>query len=194
MIAGHLAIALGLRSAIKREELFDHPRWLMPAFVIASIAPDLVDLAYAQARFCSPMGLYSHGVVPLITLAVFALVLGFVLFSRGNVAGFLCLAVLVHLPADFITGEKLLWYNGPVVGLNLYRWPIADFFVELPVIVAGWWLLRRAPGARRAHPWATSGLALAFLIGLQGAMDSAKLMGEKVKPSGCEAGSVVPRR
>jgi hypothetical protein len=154
----------------------------------------LLDLAYAKASFCSPLGLYSHALVPLGTMAMIAFVLGWVLFTNGKVAALLALAVLVHLPADFITGEKLLWFNGPVVGLNMYRWPIADFLIELPVIVGGWWMLRRAPGARREHPWATSALALVFLIGAQGAMDAAKLMGEKVKPSGCEAGSVAPRR
>lgn len=193
MISGHLAIALGIRAGIKRSDLFDRGRWLLPALVIAAIAPDLADLAYARARFCSPLGLYSHGIVPLLTTALAAVVIGWVLFTNGKIAGLLALAVLVHLPADFVTGEKLLWYNGPVVGLNLYRWPIADFFIELPVIVGGWWLLRRSPGARQAHPWATSALALAALIALQGAMDAAKLMGEKVKPNACQAGTGVPR-
>jgi hypothetical protein len=193
MISGHLAIALALRSAIRREELFDHGRWLLPALVIAAIAPDIADFGYAKARFCSPLGLYSHGLVPLATLALAAVVLGWVLFTNGKIAGLMALAVLIHLPADFVTGEKLLWYNGPVVGLNLYRWPIADFFIELPVIIAGWWLVRRAPGARSAHPWATSALALTLLIGLQGALDVAKLTGAKVKPSGCVAGAIVPR-
>jgi hypothetical protein len=194
MISGHLAIALGLRAAVRREELFDHAGWLLPALVTAAIAPDLLDLAYAKARFCSPLGLYSHALLPLGTMALSAFVLGWVLFTNGKIAGLLTLAVLIHLPADFITGEKLLWVDGPVIGLNLYRWPIADFFIELPVIVTGWSLLRRAPGARTTHPWATSALALVFLIGVQGAMDAAKLMGNKVKPSGCVAGTVAPGR
>jgi hypothetical protein len=194
VISGHLAIALALRSAIKRGELFDHGRWLLPALFTAAIAPDLLDLAYAKARFCSPLGLYSHALVPLATLTLAAIVVGWVIFTNGKVPALLACAVLIHLPADFVTGEKLLWYNGPVVGLNLYRWPIADFFIELPIIVAGWWILRRSDGARRAHPWATHWVALCFLIGVQGAMDVAKLSGEKVKPSGCVAGSIAPRR
>jgi hypothetical protein len=57
--------------------------------------------------------------------------------------------VLAHVPANWLTGEKALWLHRPVVGLNLYRWPAVDFVLELPLIVGGWWMLRRAQGAPR---------------------------------------------
>jgi hypothetical protein len=39
-------------------------------------------------------------------------------------------------PGDYDdAGEKAPWLHGPVVGLNLYRWPAVDFVLELPLIV-----------------------------------------------------------
>jgi hypothetical protein len=54
--------------------------------------------------------------------------------------------LLAHVPADWLTGEKALWLHGPVIGLNLYRWPAMDFVLELPLIVGGWWMVRSSPG------------------------------------------------
>ena len=50
-------------------------------------------------------------------------------------------------------GARALWLHRPVVGLNLYRWPAVDFVLELPLVVGGWWMVRRAQGAR----WAVAG-------------------------------------
>jgi hypothetical protein len=49
----------------------------------------------------------------------------------GDIALVFGLVVLAHVPADWLTGLKALWLNGPVVGLNLYRWPAVDFVLEL---------------------------------------------------------------
>ena len=52
--------------------------------------------------------------------------------------------VLMHLPPDYITGKKGLWPGGPVAGLYIYRWRWLDFLISTPVVIGGWWILRRA--------------------------------------------------
>ena len=55
-----------------------------------------------------------------------------------------------------------------MVGLYIYRWGWLDFLAELPVIVAGWWMLRRA---RFTPRWVVSGLALAAMLAVQASFD-----------------------
>jgi membrane-bound metal-dependent hydrolase YbcI (DUF457 family) len=131
--------------------------WLL----VASIAPDILDGVYALARVCSPYGVYSHSLPAIAVLAAITMVLAYAGTRSGAIALVFGLVVLAHVPLDWLTGEKALWLHRPVVGLNLYRWPAVDFVLELPLIVGGWWMLRRVPGAPR---WAISGAALALLL------------------------------
>lgn len=181
MIAGHFGIAFGLRAARR-----DVP--LVP-LLVASILPDIVDMAYAAARFCSPMGLYSHSPAAIGILACLTFAGALIATGNRGASAVLAIAVLLHAPADWITGEKLLWTNGPVVGFGLYRHPVADFLLEVPIAAIGWQALRRDA---RAPRWAVSGAALALLIAGQAAFDGLKLLGHPGKPSGCVAGSLVP--
>jgi hypothetical protein len=88
--------------------------------------------------------------------------------------------VLLHLPADYITGLKVLWPGGPIVGLNLYAHPMADFALEALIAVAGWRYLRARD---RSSLWMRSWLTLAALLAMQAAMDTIG----SVKPTGCKA-------
>ena len=139
--------------------------WLL----VASIAPDILDGVYALARVCSPYGVYSHSLPAIAVLAAITMVLAYAGTRSGAVAIVFGLVVLAHVPADWLTGEKALWLHGPVVGLDLYRWPAIDFGLELPLIVAGWWLVRRARAAPR---WVISAASLAILLVFQAAFDA----------------------
>jgi hypothetical protein len=87
--------------------------------------------------------------------------------------------VLLHLPLDLVTGHKIFWPGGPLLGLHLYRRPVLDFAVEVPILVAGWWLLRRAGHGPR---WATATAMIVALVLGQGMFD---LMERGLKPSSC---------
>lgn len=187
MITGHFGLAY-IAGAARRDAR-------LPLLLAAAVLPDILDFAYAAVRFCSPLGLYSHSLPVLVPLAALAFAVGLAT-SRSAGAGLAMAAVvLLHLPADLLTGEKMLWPGGPIVGLQLYKQPLVDFAIELPLIVGGWALLRRAPSGSswstgsNAPRWATSALALVALIAVQGAMDGMKLTG---KPTGCVAGTVAP--
>ena len=58
-------------------------------------------------------------------------------FTDQRATGVLAaLLVLAHLPLDFITGRKLFWPGGELMGLRLYDHPIGDFVVEVALVVA----------------------------------------------------------
>lgn len=177
MITGHVGIAAAVRSGWRDASLL----WLLPACV----APDLLDVAYALVGFCSPLGLYSH-TVPVVALLSAALGGAAYLATRSRTTALATAAVvLLHLPADMITGNKYFWPGAPVMGLDLYRHHALDFVLESIILVGGWWLLRRDV---RAPRWATTSFALGGLLLVQGTLDSVSLG----KPSACQVVS-APR-
>jgi hypothetical protein len=149
----------------------------------AAVLPDVGDVVLSLARTCNPLGVYTHSIPAAAALAVLAGALALALgdaglptgespMPRGNwkFALGVVVIVLLHLPADWITGIKILWPGGPVFELNLYRWPWADFLLEAPLVVLAWLLLRRSGGGPR---WATGRGALVALLTLQLAFDIA---------------------
>ena len=119
MIAGHFGVAMAARSRGRSVPLL--------ALVVASVAPDIIDFVTAALRICGPNGLYSHS-LPSIALQMVVLGTVAAIWLRSPAAGAVVAAmVLLHLGADYVTGLKVLWPNGPVVGLNLYAHPAADF-------------------------------------------------------------------
>jgi membrane-bound metal-dependent hydrolase YbcI (DUF457 family) len=163
-------------------------RWArvpLAALAVASVVPDFVDLALAALHVCAPNGAYSHS---LPAAAVLAALCGLVaaLWLRIPGAGIVAAGiVLLHLPADYVTGFKVLWPGGPLIGFNLYSHPVADFALEAVVVFAGWRYLRnRSP----APAWATRRLVLVALFALQAAMDIATYSVGPVKPNACGAG------
>jgi hypothetical protein len=173
VIAGHLGIA-GAAHAGRPSSL----PWLLGA----AMAPDILDALFVVIGSCNPSGLYSH---TLPAAALLAVVVGAVAyFATGQRAtGWLAATlVLAHLPADYITGRKLFWPGGELMGLRLYDHPIADFALEALLVLLGWWLLRRRSWAPR---WATGRMALAALLVLQLSADIVGSLQNGVKPSAC---------
>jgi len=160
MIFGHIGVALAAKSWRREAPLV--------LLFTAAIAPDLLDGVYTFAQFCNPFGAYSHSLVAIAALAGAFALLSLALTRNPSVAGAIVLVTLAHVPADYLTGAKLAWSYGPVIGLFLYRWPLVDFAIELPLIVAGWWLFRRSTAAPR---WMGGYEALAVLVVAQGLFD-----------------------
>lgn len=182
MITGHLGIA-GAAHASRRDSS-------LPWLLVAAMAPDIVDALFVVARQCNPHGLYSH---TLPAAALLAVVLGSLayFFTDQRATGVLsALLVLAHLPLDFITGRKLFWPGGELMGLRLYDYPIADFIVEFALVWLGWRLLRSRPWAPR---WATGRATLVCLLVVQVTVETAGMMrGAGVKPSACAELGAAP--
>jgi hypothetical protein len=173
VITGHLGVAAAARGRWPAAPLL----WLVPA----AFAPDLLDFAYAITGVCSPYGLYSH---TMPAAALTAAVLGGAAFlaTGSRAAGLVTAAVvLAHLPFDFVTGRKIFWPGGPLVGLALYQRPLLDFLAEVPLALGGWWVLRRSG---RGPRWAALGLAAVTLVVVQGVFDGLNV---DMKPSGCRS-------
>jgi len=180
VIAGHLGVAMAARAR--------WPRLPLLAIAVAALVPDLVDFATAALRICVEKGLYSHS-LPAIAVEVVVLGGGMALWRRSPAAGAMVAAMIVlHLAADFITGEKLLWAGGPIVGLNLYDYPLADFALETVVTYAGWRMLRASP-ARDAL--AAAPMALVLLLAGQAALDVESYLIGPLKPNGCPESPLV---
>ena len=165
LITGHLGLALGTRAILT-------PRRDAPLLLLlgASVLPDIVDVVYAIAGVCSPFGLYSHSLPAITVLAFAAGAMAIAMTGQRGVAVAVIAVVALHAPADWITGEKVLWAGGPVTDLNLYRWPWADFLLELPIVMLGWLALKRSGVGPR---WATARAVVVGLIVLQAAFDTA---------------------
>jgi hypothetical protein len=171
VITGHLGVAAAARSRWPRVPLL----WLLPA----AVAPDLLDFGYALVGVCSPYGLYSH-TVPAAVLT--GAVLGGIVFllTGSRIAGLVMVGVvLAHLPLDLVTGRKIYWPGGPMLGLSLYQRPLLDFVAEVPLLVGGWWLLRRSG---RGPRWAALGVVALSLVAGQAVFDG---LNRGLKPSGC---------
>jgi hypothetical protein len=171
VITAHLGVAAAAHSCWPRTPLL----WLLPA----AVAPDLLDVAYALTGVCSPYGLYSH-TIPAAALVAAVLGGGAFLATSSRVAGLVTAAmVLTHLPLDLVTGSKIYWPGGPVLGLALYGRPLLDFLVEVPLVLGGWWMLRRSG---RGPRWATLWLPVVGLVVVQAVFDG---LDRDAKPSGC---------
>ncbi|HWE41587.1 MAG TPA: hypothetical protein VG432_03735 [Gemmatimonadaceae bacterium] len=174
VIAGHFGVAMAARARWSRLPLL--------VLVIAAVFPDIIDFATAAVHVCGPNGLYSHS-LPAIAVQSAVLGTGVMLWRRSPAAGAMVVAMIVlHLAADFITGLKVLWAGGPVVGFDLYSHPAWDFLLEAVVTIGGWRLLRRSPARDR---WSAAPMALAVLLAAQAALDTASYVVGPVKPNGC---------
>lgn len=178
MITGHLGIAAAAHST-RRDSAFV---WL----VVAAMAPDVVDGVFVVARSCNPNGLYSHTVPAAALIAAIVGAMAF-LTTGQRATGLLCaVLVLAHLPPDFITGHKLFWPGGEIVGLRLYDRPVLDFLLESVIVAVGWWMMRRREWTPR---WATGTAALVSLLALQTAADIVGALRGGMKPSVCAEAS-----
>jgi hypothetical protein len=176
VIVGHVGLAGAVRGMAPKASLL----WLLPA----AVGPDLLDVGYAIAGVCNPYGLYSHTIPAVVLLA--AVVGGAALLTANRATALACaLVVLLHPALDYVTGNKLVWPGGDLVGLGWYDRPGLDFVLEVALLTGGWLIARStfAPSRR----WLAAAGVVA-LIGVQGAM-AAIYRPAGWKPSAC-AGSL----
>ncbi len=183
MILGHIGLALGARAADREAPL--------PWLVVASIAPDVLDVGLAAAAVCNANGEFTHSLAAIAVTAVALGAAGWWATRSRKTALLIAALVVSHLLADYLTGAKALWIGGPVVGLDLYRWPAADFGIEAAVITAGWWAARRWGDLPR---WIGARTALVVLLAGQFAANLVQAnTSTTAMPSICSKASLVGR-
>lgn len=174
MIVGHVGVAAAAARWRPRVSLW----WLVPA----AVAPDLLDVAYAAAGVCNPLGLYSHTLPAALLLGV-CLAGAAVLAGQREAGAVVLLVVLLHLPLDWITGRKLFWPGGEAYGLRLYDRPVIDFVLETAMLLGGWALLR---GFRGVPRWSRLAWPVAALVLVQGGMNVRHAFTDRsLKPNAC---------
>lgn len=159
MYAGHAGLALYGKTF--------RPRVPMAVLVPVAYAPDWIQwLLTAAGGPHNPS--ISHSIVSVIIGATIAAGIYWGVSKSAADAAIVGLTYLSHWPADFITGSKAIWPNGPEVGLNLYQHVAADVIVESIVVVLCWLAYRRSlPEASKAKllDWAIPVGLIAFQIG-----------------------------
>lgn len=135
MIVGHAAVALAAKAR--------WPRLPIALLLVATFFADVADACLFWTVHPADKALWSHALVVLAPAAVvLAVVYGFA--RRDHAGGWILATVLMsHWVLDVITGAKLTWPGGPVVGLGLYDFPIAEFVVESALVAAAWYYVRR---------------------------------------------------
>ena len=137
MVTGHLSMAYLARARWPRTEIV--------ALLVAAILPDLADFVLPQGNQCrTTCGMFTHAFPAFLVLALAASVLSWFIWHRRATSILVFAMVVLHVAADFLTGHKPFWYGGPAVGLALYDHQLLDFLLEVPMAVAGWWILRRS--------------------------------------------------
>ncbi len=167
MYMGHLGVALGTQRISGRS-----PLWLL---LVASVLPDLVNAFSGFTPWHAFAIEYSHTLGGVLVLAAVMAVVGALVARSVAVALVAGALVISHLLLDFVTSRVSLWPGGPVVGAGLYSHPVADFVVEVVVILVGVYLYSRAAkvSVRRAP---VIGMAV-WLVGLQLVWDAMLLHG-----------------
>jgi hypothetical protein len=147
----------------------------LAVLVVATYAPDWVDAGLCLAGNSNPMEMLSHSIPSVAFLALVALA-GYGIATRDWKGGAVLATVVVsHMLLDWITGNKPTWPGGPMIGLELYSHPIADFVAEAVVIGGGVMLYARTLAPRR-RPWVAVSVMVAGLLLIQLAIDIAHLM------------------
>lgn len=164
MYIGHVGVALGAKRV--------RPSIGLLVLLVSTYAPDWVDGGLCLAGAYNPSGALSHSipVVALMALLSFAL---YAIRTRDWTGALVVGAVIVsHMLLDWITGYKLTWPGGTMIGLRLYDRPVLDFIAEGVVIVvgAGLWAQTLPP---RKRSWINVAVLLGALLALQLGVDVA---------------------
>src|SRR5436309_12703244 len=106
-----------------------------------------MDYAWAGLGVCNPTGAYSHSLPAILVFGVALAAVALLATRNRGTAILVAGMVLAHDAADLFTGFKSFFLpSGPLIGLDLYKWPALDFVVETALVVAGWSMLRRTQG------------------------------------------------
>jgi hypothetical protein len=159
---GHAAIALALKA---RE-----PRLALVPLTMACFGPDWLEVALMIPKARAGMAVYTHSLVAVLLGAAVAGA-AYAAFRRPG-ARLIALAWLLHWPADLLTGRKPMFLGEPLVGLDLYGLPLADFLLESTLVAIGCALYARRLAPRGVQRRVVVMLGTALIL-LQGAADVA---------------------
>jgi hypothetical protein len=160
--AGHAAVALALR--------WREPRLPIVPLVLACYGPDWVEVTLLVLHPGPALATYTHSIPGLMIGAALATALW--KLTRRPGALLLGAGWLLHWPADLLTGRKPFIFPTPLIGLDLYSLPFADFIIESTVIAIGCAIYAHGV-PRRAEFRRVIVILGAALIALQGAVDVA---------------------
>jgi membrane-bound metal-dependent hydrolase YbcI (DUF457 family) len=163
---GHVGAALGGKRLA--------PAAAMGSLVFAAYLPDWVDAALCLSGRYHDVQMFSHSVPAALVLALLAAATQF-RRADARTAAVIAAVVLSHILLDYLTGIKPTWPGGPVIGLQIYRYPVLDFAIEAAVIITGWMFYRKTLPATTGR-WNGSHLMLAVLLSMQLAVDAARLL------------------
>ena len=167
MYLGHVGIALGAKGVRRDIALL--------VLLVAAYAPDWVDAGLCVMGAYDPRGIFSHSFPAIAILGA----VGVVVYHRYtlDLAGSLIVGgiVISHLVLDLITGYKPTWPGGPMIGLGLYRHPVADLAIESLVIAIGVALYQRTLPPR-SRPWIDVATMLGALLAMQTAITALRAL------------------
>jgi membrane-bound metal-dependent hydrolase YbcI (DUF457 family) len=167
MYIGHVGVALAARRLRLSVSLL--------VFLVATYAPDWIDSGLCIGGGYDPRQMLSHSIPAVLTFALVGSV-AYALIARDRAGGALVAAVIVsHMMLDWITGTKPTWPGGPMIGLQLYAHPVADFFAE-GIVIAGGALAYASTLPARRRPWLDLTIMLGALLALQLTIDVAHLL------------------
>ena len=145
------------------------------ALLGATYSPDWFDTGLCLTGWYEQREMLSHS-IPAIALFAATGFVAYTLITRDRAGGVvIALVILSHMFLDWITGTKPTWPGGPMIGLQLYSHPIADFIAEGAVIVIGASVYARTLPQRR-RPWLDLTIMLGALLALQLTIDVAHLV------------------
>src|ERR1051325_8646052 len=143
--------------------------------LIATYAPDWIDTGLCLTGGFDPGEMLSHSIPAVLFLAAVGFA-SYTLITGDRVGGAVIAGVIgSHMFLDWITGYKPTWPGGPMIGLQLYSRPIADFIAEGIVIAIGAVIYSRSLPPRR-RPWLDLSIMLGALLALQLTIDVAHLL------------------
>src|SRR5947208_1529723 len=99
----------------------------MVPLVLACYGPDWAEVVLLLLNSRGALPTYTHSIPGLLIGAALATLVWTGLRRPG--ATLLGVGWLLHWPADLFTGRKPLIFPTPVIGLDLYKLPHADFLL-----------------------------------------------------------------
>jgi membrane-bound metal-dependent hydrolase YbcI (DUF457 family) len=167
MYIGHIGAALAAKRVRRSIGLV--------VLMVATYTPDWVDSGLCLTGRYNQQGMLSHSIPAIVLFALIGFA-AYAIATRDWRAALVVAAVIVsHMFLDWITGYKPTWPGGPMIGLQLYDYPVADFIAEGIAIAIGAVLYAGTLPPRR-RPWIDISIMLGVLLALQLGVDLAHMM------------------
>lgn len=167
MYIGHVGAALAAKRARTSIGLL--------VLLLATYAPDWVDTGLCLAGAYDPQEMLSHS-IPAVLLFALAGFSAYALVTRDWTSALVISGlILSHMLLDWVTGYKPTWPGGPMIGLQLYDRPIADFIAEGILIFVGALLYGRTLPPRQ-RSWVDVSIMIGALLVLQLTIDVAHML------------------